>query len=90
MPKTRITFFIVESNKNMLTFKHFISKKKFRKDKEYAYTEDFQKLVPIVGVDAKTFEYLNFDTLNHSWSKDKNHYYIDYKKINVDYSTFTF
>ncbi len=71
-------------------FQTFYIEKEIPKDKKYAYTEDFQKLVPIVGVDAKTFEYLNFDTLNHSWSKDKNHYYIDYKKINVDYSTFTF
>ncbi len=61
------------------------------KDKNYAYKNaDFDNLEPIVGVDAATFRYLDIDTINYTWSKDKNNYYFKYHRVNVDYSSFRF
>lgn len=58
------------------------------KDENYAYFIEFDSLAPIKNVDSKTFKYIIIDPLNRSISQDKNNYYFNFKKINVDYSTF--
>ena len=71
-------------------YKSFYIDNGIPKDKNSVYKLNFQKLTPIIDVEAKSFKYLEIDTLNKTWSKDKNHYYLNDKKINVDRNTFEF
>lgn len=50
----------------------------------YAMIDSQVGFSTIVGADPKTYEYLE----NNSWSRDKNSYFFNYKKIPVDRKTF--
>lgn len=44
----------------------------------------------IEDADPKSFQRIHSDSIDISeWTKDKNYYFFKYKKVNVDYSTFT-
>ena len=61
------------------------------KDKSYAYhINDGETLVRIKDVDVQTFQYLKIDSFNNTWARDKNNYYFNLNKINVDYASFSF
>jgi hypothetical protein len=69
--------------------KSFRVENEIPKDKNFAYIEEYDSLKPIKGVDAKSFQYLDVQGLNpRTWSKDNSNYYVNYKKVNVDYASF--
>jgi len=68
----------------------YIDSQGIARDSDFVYKYDLWLLKPIAGIDAGSFEYLDVDTFYHTWSRDKNYYYMNHKKIDVDYNTFTF
>ncbi|MBB6502608.1 DKNYY domain-containing protein [Pedobacter cryoconitis] len=68
----------------------FYMDKGIPKDKFSAYLLSDHLMKKIEGSDPKTFEYLAIDTLNHSWARDKNSYYLNVAKLKVDRNTFRF
>jgi len=63
------------------------------KDKNYVYENDIFKLKPveIKDIDVESFEYLQENKSSmYSWTKDKNNYYFNGNKLNVDYKSLQF
>jgi hypothetical protein len=63
------------------------------KDKNNVYEYDVfnLKTVEIKDIDVETFEYLQENKSSmYSWTKDKNNYYFDGRKLNVDYKSLKF
>lgn len=66
--------------------KSFYLDKDIPKDKNFAYTYDYN-LRPLKFVDVKTYESLA-NEYECRWSRDKNNYYRDEEKVNVDRESF--
>ena len=96
------TFKILSSNiaadKNFVFFKgqpqkhvqrnSFYIENKILKDQLHAYyIDEVLGFIIIKNADPKTYENLKG---NGRWARDKNHYYLDWKMINVDRKTFAF
>lgn len=90
----------IAKDRNSVFYKGIIVKgtdsKSFRienaipRDKSFAYIEEYDSLKPIKGIDAASFQYLDIHGVNPQvWSKDNRNYYLNYKKVNVDYPSFT-
>ncbi len=59
------------------------------KDKSFAYMRNIREgLQPIEHVDATSFQYVEDKLKSWGWSKDKDHFYLNLKKVNVDYNSF--
>ncbi|WP_350293953.1 DKNYY domain-containing protein [uncultured Croceitalea sp.] len=58
------------------------------KDKKNAYVMTQTNLNVIPNVDASSFNYIKDYCSSIKWAKDKNNYYRNYKKVNVDYDSF--
>lgn len=66
--------------------KSFYIENDIPKDKNYAYTYDYN-LIPLKYVDAKSYESLAND-YESSWSRDCKNYYRNEKKVDVDRESF--
>ena len=65
------------------------------KDEKFVYKANMVgDLRPIiitgVEIDAASYMPLRNDIIAYGWAKDKNNYYLNHRKINVDYSSFRF
>lgn len=70
-----------------------IDKNGIPKDKNYVYSQSFRgglSPLQIKGIDIASFEYLKLEDATYppyKWSKDKNWYYLNERRLNTDYET---
>lgn len=90
--KDKTTIFYKGMAQQQVDFATFHIHENLPKDKNHIYRQENIKLVPIVikGVDVKSYQSLRSDTISYRWGKDKNNYFLNDKKVKVDYNSFSF